>query len=152
MRPRAVVVLALTVPALILGSAFGLLVWGKVSGYQAILAGPTVEATVLGNTRCTARAWECSPRGGDVAAQVRFDTPYGTRTAYAASSNALLPGEQVRLRYDRQRPRRVILVNEWEQDRRDLLLLARIVLALGIVLPPLGLLLFIRSRRARTRV
>jgi hypothetical protein len=133
---KVTIAAAVGVPAAILSAVLAAYVWGIVSGYRAILSGPTTDAVVTGVERCTARAWQCSPRSG-VAIQLRFATPRGRQLAYAAAAEPLPIGKRVPIRYDPDKPdRRVLIVDEWERERAGFGRLAAVVggiLALGAI-------------------
>ena len=146
---RVVFALAVGVPVLILGTMFGLYVWGVASGYRSILAGPTADAVVLGTARCSSRAWQCSRRR-EVAVRLRFGTPDGAQTGYASAVDAPGVGTHVTVRYDPEKPeRRVLILREWERERRLLVpfLAAGALIAVGLLAG--GSVLFVRSRWQR---
>ena len=145
---RVTVALAVAVPTLILGTIVGAYVWGIVSGYRAILAGPKVDAVVIDSGRCTGRAWQCGR--ARVAVQVQFHTARGSVTAEAAAARPLPVGEHVLIQHDPKRPeRRVLIVQEWERQReRDTWALGLLVVVVAS-LAALAALAYVRSRRNR---
>lgn len=150
MPSRKVIAAAVGVPAAILTAVLAAYVWGIVSGYRAILSGPTADAVVTGVERCTARAWQCSSRS-EVAIQLRFAIRRGRLLGYAAAAEPLAIGRRVPIRYDPDKPdRRVLIVEEWERERAGFGRLAAVVggiLSMGAI----GVAVLLWSRRRRTR-
>ena len=150
MPPRKVIyALAAGVPLLILGTVLGVAAWTTVAAYRAVLGGPTTEAVVVGVSRCPGtQAWQCSRRS-DVAVELRFSTPDGIRTEHAASGVIPPIGDRVLVRYDPNRPERVIILREWESERRELRWMARISVGLVVALALLIAVAFVKSRRRK---
>jgi hypothetical protein len=141
--------LAAGVPVLILATVAGFYAWQVVAGYRAILAGPTVEAVVLGSGPCRGtHAWQCDGKTGR-AVRLELKAAEGTRIAYAAAGGQPRLGERVLVRYDPERPERVLLLRKWERDRRVIWLLARVGLGIALGLAVLGAVLLRRAQARR---